>query len=55
LLLGTPSNGPQSLAPNIFVGINFYGNDFILSEGLGDGAITGRDHLSLLEQHRPLL
>ncbi|KAH7862548.1 hypothetical protein Vadar_006319 [Vaccinium darrowii] len=55
LLLGTTSNGARSLAHKIFVGLNFYGNDFALSEGLGGGAITGRDYLSLLEQHRPLL
>ena len=33
LLLGNSRNGYSSLAPKIFLGINFYGNDFILSEG----------------------
>ncbi|GFY92321.1 glycosyl hydrolase superfamily protein [Actinidia rufa] len=55
LLLGTTSNGAQSLAHKIFVGMNFYGNDFVLSEGLGGGAITGRDYLVLLEKHKPSL
>ncbi|PSS24211.1 Chitinase domain-containing protein [Actinidia chinensis var. chinensis] len=55
LLLGTTSNGAQSLAHKIFVGMNFYGNDFVLSEGLGGGAITGRDYLALLEKHKPSL
>ncbi|KAF7139048.1 hypothetical protein RHSIM_Rhsim07G0005700 [Rhododendron simsii] len=55
LLLGPTSNGAQSLAHKIFVGLNFYGNDFSLSEGLGGGAIIGSDYLSLLELHRPLL
>lgn len=34
LLLGTTDSGIQSLAHKIFLGINFYGNDFILSEGI---------------------
>ncbi|KAG5538244.1 hypothetical protein RHGRI_018988 [Rhododendron griersonianum] len=55
LLLGPSSNGARSLAHKIFVGLNFYGNDFTLSEGLGGGAIIGSDYLSLLELHRPLL
>ncbi|KAK9280550.1 hypothetical protein L1049_014243 [Liquidambar formosana] len=55
LLLGTSKNGAQSMAHKIFLGINFYGNDFMLSGGLGGGAITGRDYLSLLEQHKPVL
>ncbi|XP_052194352.1 uncharacterized protein LOC127802541 [Diospyros lotus] len=55
LLLGPTGTGASSLAHKIFIGINFYGNDFILSEGSGGGAITGRDYLSLLEQHRPLI
>ncbi|OAY85599.1 chitinase domain-containing protein 1 [Ananas comosus] len=40
-------------APKIFLGINFYGNDFVLSGG--GGAITGRDYISLLEKHKPKL
>uniref|UniRef100_A0A5B7BH74 Chitinase domain-containing protein 1 n=1 Tax=Davidia involucrata TaxID=16924 RepID=A0A5B7BH74_DAVIN len=55
LLLGTTTSGAQSLAHKIFVGINFYGNDFVISEGSGGGPITGREYLSLLEQHRPSL
>ncbi|KAB1998966.1 hypothetical protein ES319_D12G127500v1 [Gossypium barbadense] len=56
LLLGSTGNNAQRLAPKIFLGINFYGNDFILSEGSGGaGAILGRDYLSLLEKHRPQL
>ncbi|KAA8520729.1 hypothetical protein F0562_014999 [Nyssa sinensis] len=55
LLLGTTTSGARSLAHKIFVGINFYGNDFVISEGLGGGPITGREYLSLLEQHRPSL
>lgn len=55
LLRGSTGNGVWSLAHKIFLGINFYGNDFILSEGGGGGAITGRDYLSLLEKHKPLL
>ncbi|KAM0938461.1 putative glycoside hydrolase family 18, catalytic domain, glycoside hydrolase superfamily [Dioscorea sansibarensis] len=37
----------------IFLGINFYGNDFVLSGGSGGGAITGWDYISLLEKHKP--
>lgn len=58
LLLGSTGSNAQRLAPKIFLGINFYGNDFVLSGGSGGGgggAIIGRDYLSLLEKHRPLL
>ncbi|KAJ0112762.1 hypothetical protein Patl1_00582 [Pistacia atlantica] len=55
LLLGSPGNGVQSLARKIFLGINFYGKDFILAGGSGGGAITGTDYLHLLEKHRPVL
>ncbi|KAL4376347.1 hypothetical protein GQ457_02G001110 [Hibiscus cannabinus] len=56
LLLGSTGNSAKRLAPKIFLGINFYGNDFVLSEGSGGGgAILGRDYLSLLEKHRPVL
>lgn len=34
LLLGSPGIGTRSLARKIFLGINFYGNDFVLSEGM---------------------
>ncbi|WVZ69641.1 hypothetical protein U9M48_018400, partial [Paspalum notatum var. saurae] len=39
----------------IFLGINFYGNDFLLSRGTGGGAITGRDFVHLLEKYKPSL
>ncbi|CAL4975238.1 unnamed protein product [Urochloa decumbens] len=39
----------------IFLGIIFYGNDFLLSRGSGGGAITGRDFVLLLEKYRPSL
>ncbi|XP_021912447.1 chitinase domain-containing protein 1 [Carica papaya] len=34
LLLPSASNKAQSLTSKIFLGINFYGNDFVLSEGM---------------------
>ncbi|KAK9925224.1 hypothetical protein M0R45_033554 [Rubus argutus] len=46
-------HNPVLLASKILLGINFYGNDFILSGGPGGGAITGGDYLSLLEKHKP--
>ncbi|XP_024996306.1 chitinase domain-containing protein 1 [Cynara cardunculus var. scolymus] len=55
LLLGTHTSGSRSLSHKIFLGINFYGNDFVLQGGLGGGAILGRDYLSLLEKHKPEL
>ncbi|XP_010913890.1 uncharacterized protein [Elaeis guineensis] len=55
MLLGDSNSDAHGQARKIFLGINFYGNDFILSEGLGSGAITGRDYISLLEKHRPVL
>ncbi|KAJ7962546.1 chitinase domain-containing protein 1 [Quillaja saponaria] len=55
LLLGTSGNRARNLARKILLGINFYGNDFTLSRGLGGGAIIGRDYLSLLEKHKPVL
>lgn len=57
VLLGTSSAESRTLLnKKIFVGINFYGNDFPISEGGGGGgAITGRDYISLLEKHRPSL
>ncbi|KAK3161306.1 hypothetical protein QOZ80_1BG0075470 [Eleusine coracana subsp. coracana] len=39
----------------IFLGINFYGNDFLLTRGSGSGPITGRDFLHLLEKYKPYL
>ncbi|KAM1125551.1 hypothetical protein ACFX1Q_040830 [Malus domestica] len=53
LILGTNKN--SALARKIFLGINFYGNDFVLTGGPGGGAITGRDYLSLLQKHKPEL
>lgn len=43
------------LSHKIFLGINFYGNDYVLHGGMGGGAILGRDYLSLLEKHKPQL
>ncbi|GLT46651.1 hypothetical protein SLA2020_203940 [Shorea laevis] len=54
-LLGPPGKTAQSLALKIFLGINFYGNDFTLSGGSGGGPIIGRDYISLLEKHKPAL
>ncbi|KAK1268782.1 hypothetical protein QJS04_geneDACA008163 [Acorus gramineus] len=54
LLLGDTEDVSQSSARKVFLGINFYGNDFMLS-GSGGGAITGRDYLSVLENHKPKL
>ena len=34
LLPGSTSNNAQRLAPKVFLGINFYGNDFVLSGGI---------------------
>ncbi|CAN0899115.1 Chitinase domain-containing protein 1 [Linum grandiflorum] len=53
LLLLDPANNAQSLAPKIFLGLNFYGNDFSLSGG--SGVILGPDYLSLLDKHKPQL
>lgn len=33
ILLGASANRAQNIAPKIFLGINFYGNDFSLSKG----------------------
>ncbi|XP_058777617.1 uncharacterized protein LOC131651909 [Vicia villosa] len=55
ILLGASANRAQNIAPKIFLGINFYGNDFSLSKDSGGGAILGRDYLALLEKHRPAL
>ncbi|XP_073288729.1 uncharacterized protein [Primulina huaijiensis] len=52
LLLDT-SVVDKILAKMIFLGINFYGNDFVISGGLGGGPIVGREYLFLLEQHKP--
>ncbi|OIT38537.1 PREDICTED: chitinase domain-containing protein 1-like [Nicotiana attenuata] len=54
LLAGAGSKG-RRLAEKIFVGINFYGNDFVLSKGLGGGPIISHEYLSLLEQHKPVI
>ncbi|XP_004512315.1 uncharacterized protein [Cicer arietinum] len=55
MLLGASANRAQNIPPKIFLGINFYGNDFSLSRDSGGGAIIGRDYLALLEKHRPVL
>ncbi|XP_078439602.1 glycosyl hydrolase superfamily protein [Wolffia australiana] len=54
LLLNDPAISPEA-ARKIFVGINFYGNDFLLSQDVGSEAITGRGYLSLLQKHKPAL
>ncbi|KAF1001476.1 uncharacterized protein LOC141705109 isoform X2 [Apium graveolens] len=55
LLLRSTDSSSQTLAQKIFIGINFYGNDFALSGGLGGGPIIGREYLSLMERYRPSL
>ncbi|KAI0496317.1 hypothetical protein KFK09_022633 [Dendrobium nobile] len=55
LLGGNNEGGLVSHAHMIFLGMNLYGNDFVLSEAGSGGAIIGRDYLSLLEKHRPVL
>ncbi|KAL2892037.1 Chitinase domain-containing protein 1 [Bienertia sinuspersici] len=47
--------GGKSLANKILIGINFYGNDYVIAEGGGSRAITGRDYLSLVNQHKPTI
>ncbi|XP_074279684.1 uncharacterized protein LOC141604981 [Silene latifolia] len=48
------SSSSNNLASKVLVGINFYGNDFDLTEGGGGAqAITGRDYLSLLDRYKP--
>ncbi|KAJ0861008.1 putative glycoside hydrolase family 18, catalytic domain, glycoside hydrolase superfamily [Helianthus annuus] len=51
------ADGSRKFSHKIFLGINFYGNDYVLKGGGGDGggAILGRDYLSLLEKHKPEL
>ncbi|KMZ56455.1 Chitinase, family GH18 [Zostera marina] len=55
ILLGNNDNYDANLASKIFLGINFYGNDFVISEGSTNrgGTILGRDYISLLEKHQP--
>ncbi|KFK30678.1 hypothetical protein AALP_AA6G014100 [Arabis alpina] len=56
LLLGSSNNIDSNLARKVLLGINFYGNDFVISgDSGGGGAITGRDYLALLEKHKPTL
>nr|AAB61039.1 A_IG002N01.31 gene product [Arabidopsis thaliana] len=52
LLLGSSNNIDSNIARKVLLGINFYGNDFVISGG-GGGAITGRDYLALLQKHKP--
>ncbi|XP_019192501.1 PREDICTED: uncharacterized protein LOC109186803 [Ipomoea nil] len=54
LLLGA-RGVDQRLARKIFLGINFYGNDFVISGGLGGGPIIAHEYISLLEKHKPAL
>ncbi|KAL8162456.1 hypothetical protein V2J09_013945 [Rumex salicifolius] len=46
-------NADKSLARKVFLGLNFYGYDFLLSEGGGAQAVTGSDYMKLLKQHKP--
>lgn len=55
LLLNAKAVHHPKLAKKVFVGLNFYGNDFVVSGGLGGGPILGREYVSLLEKHRPEL
>ncbi|CAM8987498.1 unnamed protein product [Rhodiola kirilowii] len=55
LLLGSSNANARNSGHKVFLGINFYGNDFMLSGGLGGGAITSREYLHLLEQQKPAL
>ncbi|VVB06872.1 unnamed protein product [Arabis nemorensis] len=56
LLLGSSNNIDSNLARKVLLGINFYGNDFVISgDSGGGGAITGRDYLALLEKEKPTL
>ncbi|XP_071685727.1 uncharacterized protein [Rutidosis leptorrhynchoides] len=55
LLCGTHTDGSRNSSQKIFLGINFYGNDYVLQGGVGGGAILGRDYVSLLEKHKPQL
>ncbi|CAH2069270.1 unnamed protein product [Thlaspi arvense] len=54
LLLGSSNNIDSNLARKVLLGLNFYGNDFVISgDSGGGGAITGRDYLALLQKHKP--
>ncbi|XP_051132948.1 uncharacterized protein LOC127252698 isoform X2 [Andrographis paniculata] len=55
LLLDANAAHHRKLAKKLFIGINFYGNDFVVSGGLGGGPILGTEYLSLLEKHGPQL
>ncbi|KAG9448333.1 hypothetical protein H6P81_014461 [Aristolochia fimbriata] len=55
IILHNSNNGDQSHGHKIFLGINFYGNDFVLSKGAGGGAVTGGDYLSLLKKYKPVI
>eukprot|EP00238_Polyblepharides_amylifera_P004256 CAMPEP_0196596134 /NCGR_PEP_ID=MMETSP1081-20130531/84341_1 /TAXON_ID=36882 /ORGANISM="Pyramimonas amylifera, Strain CCMP720" /LENGTH=266 /DNA_ID=CAMNT_0041920995 /DNA_START=413 /DNA_END=1213 /DNA_ORIENTATION=+ len=41
----------QAAAPRILLGLNFFGNDFVLPQG--GGPIIGHEYLSLLESAKP--
>ncbi|CAH8273574.1 unnamed protein product [Arabidopsis lyrata] len=54
LLLGSCNSIDSNIARKVLLGINFYGNDFVISgDSGGGGAITGRDYLALLQKHKP--
>ncbi|KAI3908345.1 hypothetical protein MKX01_027367 [Papaver californicum] len=52
VLQGLLSGNSKDLDHKIFLGINFHGNDFVVSEGVGGGAIVGKEYLSLLLEYR---
>ncbi|KAM0912691.1 hypothetical protein ACQ4PT_012656 [Festuca glaucescens] len=54
-LLPAKGSASSGFSHMIFLGINFYGNDFLLSKGGAGSSITGRDLVHLLEKYRPSL
>ncbi|WCJ22392.1 Chitinase domain-containing protein 1 [Euphorbia peplus] len=55
MLLRTGGKSVPRVGQKIFLGLNFYGNDFLLPAGSGGGPIVGREYLSLLDKHKPEL
>ncbi|KAL2613898.1 hypothetical protein R1flu_025590 [Riccia fluitans] len=41
------------VARKTLMGLNFYGNDYVMPQG--GGAVVGREYISLLAQHKPIL
>ncbi|KAG8056165.1 hypothetical protein GUJ93_ZPchr0001g29398 [Zizania palustris] len=52
---GSAASSSHGHSHMIFLGINFYGNDFLLSKGSGANAITGTDFIHFLEKYNPSL